>query len=143
MGKTARKIAFRAWQVLWGMPQTLAGLVLFAAHARCPHFDFHGAIATAWPRPSSVSLGMFVFVSDQVQGDAFERLLVHEYGHCIQSLVLGPAYLLVVGLPSVLWGYLPRNKRKRAATGRSYYQFVTERSANVLGKAVCGQDAPR
>ena len=84
-----------------------------------------------------------MFVSNREQGERYDHLLVHEYGHTIQSLVLGPAYLLVVGLPSVLWGYLPRNKRKRAATGISYYHFITERTANILGEAICHSPAPR
>ena len=36
-----------------------------------------------------------------------KRLLVHEYGHTIQSLIFGPLYLIVMGIPSTLWGFLP------------------------------------
>ena len=52
----------------------------------------------------------------------------HEYGHCRQSRILGPFYLLVIGLPSLLWAlwWTP---------GRSvgYYSFYTERLADRLG----------
>ena len=154
-----KKLAYRLWQIVWGFPQTFAGFVIYLAYARWPHFGYHGALVTVWPQASSVSLGMFIFVSQEAgrakattrrtsaphagEDPAFDKVLVHEYGHTVQSLVLGPLYLLVVGLPSVLWGYLPRNRRKRAATGISYYQFVTERSANHLGELVCKQAAPR
>lgn len=30
------------------------------------------------------------------------QLLVHEYGHTIQSLMLGPLYLAIIGIPSTL-----------------------------------------
>ena len=134
---------YRAWQILWGLPQTVAGFVVFLAHIGSPHSSFHGAVVTDWPHASSVSLGMFVFVSNRAKGEHRQHLLVHEYGHTIQSLVLGPAYLLVVGLPSVIWGYLPRNQRKREANGISYYHFITERNANLLGELVCKEEAPR
>ena len=149
-----KQLAYRVWQILWGFPQTLVGALLFLAHLRCQHFGFHGAIVTVWPRPSSVSLGLFIFVTDTPfavnskgaplpRNEAAQRLLVHEYGHTIQSLILGPLYLLVIGIPSVLWGYLPRFKRRRATQNTSYYRFITERNANYLGELVCHERTPR
>lgn len=41
-----------------------------------------------------------------------QTLLVHEYGHTIQSMILGPLYLIVIGIPSTLWGFLMGKKRK-------------------------------
>ena len=62
-----------------------------------------------------------------------KRLLVHEYGHTVQSIIFGPMYLLVMGIPSMVWGFLPYfvNKRKK---GISYFSFFTERFANYLGE---------
>ena len=52
----------------------------------------------------------------------------HEYGHSRQSLYLGPLYLLIVGLPSLLWAWYWNPSR-----GRSYYSFFTEKWADKLG----------
>lgn len=64
-----------------------------------------------------------------------KRLLVHEYGHTIQSLIFGPLYLIVIGIPSTLWGFLPYFQNKRN-NGVSYFSFFTEKLANYLGEKV-------
>ena len=129
-----KRVAYIIWQVLWGFPQTAAGAAVFAAHARKRHFLFHGAIVTVWETRAGLSLGPFVFVNAWEDGTIDEKLLVHEYGHSVQSLILGPLYLLVVGLPSVIWMKAPALRRKRHLSGISYYSFFTERWANHLGE---------
>ncbi|MBQ4618184.1 MAG: hypothetical protein IJB27_07430 [Clostridia bacterium] len=140
------KWGYRAVQCIWGLPQTVLGLVLFLIHRRAPHRGYHGAIVTTWSLRSSVSLGMFVFVTaepyfyeklkdDYAKEDLAARLLVHEYGHTIQSLILGPLYLIVMGIPSTLWGFLPCCVRRRKR-GASYFSFFTEAWANRLGESV-------
>jgi hypothetical protein len=48
----------------------------------------------------AVSLGQFIFIFSRYGNVSYiER---HEYGHTIQSHLLGPLYLLVVGLPSII-----------------------------------------
>ena len=68
-----------------------------------------------------------------------QRLLVHEYGHTIQSLLLGPLYFIIIGIPSTLWGFLPLLAKKRKEEGLSYFSFFTEKWANGLGEKVTGQ----
>ncbi len=73
-------------------------------------------------------------VSDQtVMTPALERILRHEYGHSIQSMIFGPLYLLLIGLPSIMWCRVPAIGRSWRSGRRSYYSFVTERSADRLG----------
>lgn len=72
------------------------------------------------------SFGRFIYV---VEYD--KDLIAHEYGHYIQSQILGPLYLLVIGLPSAIWGLLYRESWKK-----DYYWFYTERWANKLGKTI-------
>ena len=64
-----------------------------------------------------------------------QRLLVHEYGHTIQSLIFGLLYLIVMGIPSTLWGVLPSCQKKRE-NGVSYFSFFTESFANYLGEKI-------
>ena len=131
-------------QCTWGLLQTAAGAVVFMRFRRCPHFRFHGAVVTVYPLYSSLSLGPFIFLTDKPPWDRSgqiptpeipRRLLVHEYGHTVQSLILGPLYLLVIGLPSVLWAQLPACQRKWRGDV-SYFSFFPERSANYLGELV-------
>ena len=57
--------------------------------------------------------------------------LSHEYGHTIQSYILGPLYLLVIGLPSILWcGWISNWKCNQ---DKSYYWFYSEKWATYLG----------
>ena len=65
------------------------------------------------------------------------RLLVHEYGHTVQSLILGPLYLFVIGIPSTLWGFL--GGRKRRDEQIPYGAFFTEKWANSLGEQITGE----
>lgn len=138
------------WQWLWGILQSALGLIVFLFHIRDKHYFYHGAVITEWKSVSSVSLGMFVFVTNEpffyeklkneyTAEELSERLLVHEYGHTIQSLILGPLYLIVIGIPSTLWGFLPSLNNKRKTDGISYFSFFTEKWANVLGEKVTGR----
>ena len=70
-----------------------------------------------------VSLGMFIFLYKPTQED-----IMHEYGHALQSMILGPAYLLLIGVPSFLWCKFGKHDYIQ------YYKFPTEKWADKLGK---------
>lgn len=135
-----RYVAYITVQAVWGLPQTLAGACVFLAHRRCAHFRYHGAVVTVWELwGKGMSLGPFVFVcpADPTTPSQLDvRLLVHEYGHTVQSLILGPLYLPVIGLPSAIWANVPALKRRRRNRQTSYYAFFPERFANWLGERV-------
>ncbi len=139
---------YRLWQCTWGILQTLMGFAVFLLHSGDRHFVYHGAVVTVWKSKSSMSLGMFVFVTpvpyfaekykDSISAEELsERLLVHEYGHTIQSLMLGPLYLPVIGIPSTLWGFLGAERRRKQQI--PYGAFFTESWANRLGERVTGR----
>lgn len=139
---------YKVWQCTWGLVQTMLGFIVFLKHYNSKHFVYHGAIITVWELKSSVSLGMFVFVTKQpffakkYEGkiDAKElsnRLLVHEYGHTIQSLILGPLYLVFIGIPSSMWGFFGEKSRRKNKI--PYAAFFTESWANRLGEWVTGE----
>lgn len=63
----------------------------------------------------------------------------HEYGHQLQSYILGPLYILVIGLPSGLWcwfiqDWVNKIRKKKNKPELDYYWFYTESWANKLGK---------
>lgn len=119
----------RVWHALWGLPQTILGLALWLALGKGHrHGEFRSAYVKEWRLRAGLSMGMFIFVPQGTR----RPLLLHEYGHTIQSLMLGPLYLLVVVIPSVVWAGVPRLERMRSQRRYSYYRFYTERWANLL-----------
>ncbi len=132
-------------QCTWGFPQTVLGLMLLCTTKGCTRGWYRGVLVTEWNRKTSVSLGMFVFVSKRPER-RFKQdnevcatpVLVHEYGHTVQSGVLGPLYLPIVGLPSIVWCGLPVLERRRQRRSISYYSFYTERWANAWGERITG-----
>ena len=88
------------------------------------------SVSYCFDRFGGLSLGRYLFV----YRDADERLVRHEYGHYRQSKLLGPTYLIAIGLPSILWaGLFPLVRRLRPAT--DYFSFPIERWADHLGGA--------
>lgn len=139
--------------MLWGLPQTLVGAVVFLAFRPPRHGWFHGVLVSSWPHRSCVSLGMFVFIAESAIGCAdsladpkrpsLQRIIAHEYGHTVQSALFGPLYLPIMGLPSALWANTRAAAQRRCAQNRSYYDFPTERLANYLGNRVLHMDTPK
>jgi hypothetical protein len=70
-----------------------------------------------------ISLGKYIILShDDIDS------IKHEYGHSVQSRYLGWLYLLVIGLPSLLWAMFYK--------GDDYYKFYTEKNADKLGGVI-------
>ena len=135
-----RTFLYILWQCTWGLPQTLMGFAVFLLNAGRKHSFYHGAVVTVWRKKSSASMGMFLFIAESAYAspERAERLLVHEYGHTVQSLVLGPLFLLIVGLPSFLWAGLPVCQKIRKEKRISYYAVYPEKWADRWGEKVLG-----
>lgn len=132
-----KKTLYILLQCTWGILQTLIGAIVFLINIKKKHYSYHGAVVTETDGESSISLGLFLFVAkDKKRNSASKRLLIHEYGHTLQSLMLGPLYLIVIGIPSASWALLPYFEKKRSEQGISYYSFCTERSADKLGQRI-------
>lgn len=131
-----KEIGYGILQILWGFPQTLVGFAVFLCNMKAPHYRYHGAVVTEWKNSTGLSLGMFLYVPEGKKGKDF---LVHEYGHTIQSLALGPLYLVVIGIPSVLWCNLQCFAKLRRRRGISYQNLYTERWANRWGEKTTGE----
>lgn len=117
---------------LWQLPQNLCGLLLVALLRPEQVFPFGDAEPRARLYYSSrmhggISLGRYLVVAAHYK-DCNGRTEAHELGHYWQSLFLGPLYLLVIGLPSILWSAV-----WRPWYGPSYYDFYTEKWADKLG----------
>lgn len=123
-------------QVLWGFPQTMVGLAIrLALRGPRKRYAYRTAFVTEWSIDEGLCLGLFIFVPQ----NCTRALLAHEYGHTIQSLILGPLYLPIVVLPSLVWAGLPRLQNYRSSHRYSYYRFYTERWANLLSARMTGE----
>lgn len=111
---------------IWCFPQQIAGLlVMLITKAK----KQEGGYYLYGIKSGSLSLGTFIFLTEADAG--YERVLLHEQGHTKQSYILGWFWLLVIGLPSVIWRAC--FEKYRAKHGVSYYAFFTEKWADRLG----------
>ena len=132
-----RKIFYILFQIIWCFPQNLTGLILFLIYHEKKHRPegFRGAVVIPWKRDCCTSMGCFIFMDERCLHH--RGLLVHEYGHTIQSDILGWLYLPVIFLPSVVWFSMPYFRRFRKEKKYSYYRFYTEAWANHLAEKIC------
>lgn len=108
---------------LWQLPQNLVALVMmpFLGKMRLVRFDLYCWAFECEGMSGGISLGNFIFLDP----DAAKReaTILHEYGHVIQSHILGPVYLLL-GITSLLnacFHFTP-----------CYYDFWCEKWANTI-----------
>lgn len=111
---------------IWQAPQNIVGLVFRIFYSTRPIL-FRGVdVVVDVQFPGGISLGRSIFVKRPYLADP--DTWNHEYGHTRQSLYLGPFYLFVVGIPSLLWAWYWNPSRCV-----SYYSFYTEKWADKLG----------
>lgn len=82
-------------------------------------------------RGGAISLGKYLLFSQKEFSNI--QTIKHEYGHFLQSLMLGWVYLLVVGFPSFLWANLKYFDKYRCKKKISYFDRYPENWADKLG----------
>jgi len=113
---------------LWQLPQNLVGELAVAVLRPEQNYDWRGVrVHYASRMRGGISLGRHIIVAEAVK-DYNGKTEDHEWGHTRQSLMLGPLYLFVVGIPSLLWAAWWNEDRNR-----SYHSFWTEVWADRLG----------
>lgn len=141
--KVVRLFLFYLVQFTWGLLGNIAGFVLFLCQGKLKREWYHGALVSYhtgnW---GGVSMGIFVFVNGNRDEEYIRGTRVHEYGHTVQNMLLGPLYLLVIGLPSIVWCNSNRYIALRKDKGVSYFDFYPEKYANVLGSKVTHEAPP-
>ena len=114
--------------VIWQLPQVLVGalvrLISSAEFNEAVSEEYHACVFN-WKLSSGISLSPYYII---VNKDASSNTIKHEKGHAKQSLYLGPLYLIVIGLPSIIWAGIVHR-----LTNKSYHWFYTESWADKLG----------
>ena len=81
----------------------------------------------------------FIFTPNDEIKDS-EKIRVHEYGHCIQSIVLGPLFL-ILGIISLVWGRHPYFDKLRKERKLRYTSCFVESLASKWGELATGEEA--
>lgn len=119
---------------IWQLPQHLLA-ILYIGYLVMMSKDlgvdsrYKQAIVIPCVMRGAVTLGCYVFVG---LNSEYRKTVKHELGHTIQSKILGPLYLIVIGIPSITYCGLRRifpSLRKK-----NYYDFYTEKWANNLSE---------
>lgn len=111
---------------IWQLPQNLLGLIVYKCYKGyevctkeiCGE-GIHCKVSAGMK--GGITLGNYIIVSNI-------KSLSHELGHTKQSKILGPLYLPVIGLPSIIHASL----HNKVCKNKSYYHFYTEKLANKL-----------
>ena len=119
---------------IWQLPQHIVALIYFGYLVMmCKDLGVDSRYKQATVIPcimrGAVTLGNYVFVG---LNSEYRKTVKHELGHTIQSKILGPLYLIVIGIPSITYCGLRRifpSLRKK-----NYYNFYTEKWANNLSE---------
>ncbi len=128
---------FYLWQFTFGIIQNIIGLLMLAVCKLngAESEWYHNALITYIDKKNfgGVSLGMFIFINKNRTGDKRHDMKIHEYGHTVQTMILGPLWLFVIAIPSTIWCNTPYFVKKRKAENISYYWLYCEGWSNLCG----------
>lgn len=120
---------------IWQLPQNLLGVIWKnikkdSIITDISNDDIRSVDAKAYliKAGSTVTLGKYVFISQTYRDQG--RTIKHECGHVKQSKMLGPLYLIVIGIPSILHAWL--NDYIGCDEESGYSHFYTEKLADKL-----------
>lgn len=114
---------------VWQLPQNLIGIIyksLIKEDIILTNTN-DNFILSLTKKGGGVTLGKYVFVNQNYTD--ITKVIKHESGHVKQSLYLGPLYLPVIGLRSLIHASLHSTICKT----KDYYHYWTEKWANKLG----------
>lgn len=123
--------------LIWELPQNILGalwsVILYLFGFTYSKDNGEDVEIYSTLQHGALSLGLFRFYAihyDNSTANYVELCRKHEHGHQIQSRYLGPLYLIVIGIPSIVWAGLHRTKWLRE---KDYFWFYTEKWADKLG----------
>lgn len=126
-GEIDMKFIKDALLYIWQLLQNMVGLLFLLFLHPCSLVEKRNGcnVYMSIRMSGGISLGRYVFMSPVLSMNMMS--IRHEAdGHGTQSLYLGPLYLIVIGIPSLIWAGIYR------MTSKDYYWFYTERWADRL-----------
>lgn len=120
---------------VWQLPQNLLGVLWKNVKkdsiiTSISNEDIESVDAKAFlvKAGGAVTLGKYVFISQTYRDQSYT--IKHECGHVKQSKMLGPLYLIVIGIPSIVHAWL--NDYIGCDEEEGYSHFYTEKWADKL-----------
>lgn len=120
---------------IWQLPQNLLGILWRRIKKDSIILEISnedirdvGAIAYLIKAGGAVTLGKYVFISQTYRDQSMT--IKHECGHVKQSKMLGPLYLIIIGIPSILHAWL--NDYIGCDKKKGYSHWYTEKWADKL-----------
>ena len=117
---------------IWQLPQNLLGMLYkdcisddIITRVNCDATDYECYLTR---NGGGVTLGRYIFVNQNYKD--LSNVILHERAHVKQSGILGPLYLIIIGIPSISWAGLRR--LIPILKKINYYSFYTENWANKL-----------
>lgn len=119
---------------IWQLPQHIVALIYFGYLVMmCKDLGvdsrYKQAIVIPCVMRGAVTLGNYVFIG---LNSEYKKTVKHKLGHTIQSKILGPLYLIVIGIPSIT--YCGLRRLFSLLRKKNYYDFYTEKWANNLSE---------
>ena len=137
MKKKKNNVFLKILAEIWQLPQHIIAYVIMFVNRKSlkPMINNDGILYYLVDNlfNSGISLGNYIFLDTDVYYDY--KTIKHEHGHQIQSLILGPLYLIVIGLPSIIGNIVYRIKRmyfRKNCNPKLYYKQPWEAWADKL-----------
>lgn len=128
----------KALLLIWELPQNIVGAFLFmffSVFSDTVIIDDDDSLEMySTLMRGAISLGVFRVYKYSHAANSSQYVMLcrmHEKGHRQQSKWLGPFYLIVIGLPSLVWATL--HSFCKRVSKIDYYCFYTEKWADRLG----------
>lgn len=119
-----KEFLISALKWVWQLPQNLLALcirgVLYQSTTLGDKVEGNQIIWCSAFR-AGMTLGDYIFLPPK----SSKKTIKHECGHCRQSDILGPLYLIVIGIPSIVHNIIHTICTKHGVTW-DYYSFYTE-----------------
>lgn len=112
---------------IWEFPQCFLGLILTKLYNVELKEHFRGIPIYAGEFQGGISLGLYILMDITAWKYNRNHIKEHEWGHTCWSKYLGPLYLLVIGIPSIIWTQIYK------PIGKSYFWLFSERWADKSG----------
>lgn len=114
----------------WGLLTSLIGLLISLVLIIIGYkpVKYHGC----WYFKIGKNYGGFSIGTTCVVCDTYSELLCHEYGHTYQNAILGPLWIFLVGIPSVIRYWIRSYKKDNSL----YDSIWFEANASYIGQMI-------
>ncbi len=135
-----KRIIFYVLSFTWGALTSVPGLMVILVSLPFKKvYSYHGRLYAVWGEDwGGLGLGCFFICSE----GSSEHLKAHESGHGLQNILMGPFFLLLVGIPSIIryWYRELRYYKRGELPSTAYDNIWFEEQATKWGNKLVSTD---